>query len=137
MIAPSSLSFVLVPAALRYLDDAVEAVHAAPLRSRRSARGGSRPHAGAKRQRLGRGHQRLSRGYRASLIARSETYQEPGPRGLIRNLKGKPPVTDVFGRKGRRWLAELDLPEDERHTVDGCLREVDFVSEEIATLDWP
>lgn len=54
---------------------------------------------------------------------------------LIRNLKGKPPVTDVFGRKGRRWLAELEVPEDERHTVDGCLREVDFLSEEVATLD--
>ena len=54
---------------------------------------------------------------------------------LIRNLKGRAPVTDVLKRKGRRWLAELELPEDERHTVDGCLREVDFLSEEIATLD--
>jgi len=34
---------------------------------------------------------------------------------LIRNLKGRAPVTDVLKRKGRRWLAELELPEDEPH----------------------
>jgi transposase len=29
---------------------------------------------------------------------------------LARNLKGKPPMSDVCGRKGRRWLAALQLP---------------------------
>ena len=33
---------------------------------------------------------------------------------LTRNLKGRPPMSDVFGRKGRRWLAGLELPADER-----------------------
>lgn len=37
----------------------------------------------------------------------------------MRNLKGRPPMTDVFGKRGRAWLAELELPADERETVDG------------------
>ena len=42
---------------------------------------------------------------------------------LMRNLKGRPPMSDAFGRGGRVWLAELELPADERETVDGsCAR---------------
>jgi transposase len=26
---------------------------------------------------------------------------------LVRNLKGRPPVSDLFGKKGRAWLAGL------------------------------
>jgi transposase len=44
---------------------------------------------------------------------------------LIRRLMGRPPVSEVFGVTGRRWLAKLELPEDERETVDGCLRHID------------
>ena len=54
---------------------------------------------------------------------------------LIRRLKGRPPVTDVFGVRGRRWLAELELPEDERDTIAGCLRHVDFLDAEVTALD--
>ena len=54
---------------------------------------------------------------------------------LIRRLKGRPPVSDVFGARGRRWLAELDLPDDERDTVSACLRHVDFLDAEIAVVD--
>jgi transposase len=32
---------------------------------------------------------------------------------LVRNLKGRPPVSDLFGEKGRAWLAGLELPVDE------------------------
>ena len=39
---------------------------------------------------------------------------------LMRRLIGRPPVSDLFGVKGRRWLAELELPVEERETVDGC-----------------
>jgi hypothetical protein len=42
---------------------------------------------------------------------------------LIRNLKGKPPVSDLFGVRGRRWLAEQVLPADEQETVAACLRQ--------------
>jgi transposase len=54
---------------------------------------------------------------------------------LIRRLQGRPPVTDVFGVRGRRWLSELELPEDERETIAGCLRHVDFLDAEVAALD--
>jgi transposase len=54
---------------------------------------------------------------------------------LARNLKGKPPMSDIFGRKGRQWLAALELSADERETVEGCLREVDFLDSEIAVIE--
>jgi transposase len=54
---------------------------------------------------------------------------------LTRNLKGRPPMTDAFGKAGRRWLAALELPVDERATVEGCLREVDFLDSEIGLIE--
>jgi len=54
---------------------------------------------------------------------------------LQRNLKGRPPMSDVFGREGRTWLARLELPVHERQIVESCLREVDFLSQEIAALE--
>jgi transposase len=54
---------------------------------------------------------------------------------LIRRLQGRPPVTDVFGVRGRRWLSGLELPADERDTIAGCLRHVDFLDAEITALD--
>ena len=42
---------------------------------------------------------------------------------LMRRLKGRPPASDLFGVKGRHWLAGLELPVEERETVDaGCAR---------------
>jgi transposase len=54
---------------------------------------------------------------------------------LVRNLKGRPPVSDVFGKKGRAWLAGLVLPVDERQTVQGCLRQLDFLGGEIDLIN--
>jgi transposase len=54
---------------------------------------------------------------------------------LQRELKGRPPMSDVFGRAGRRWLARLELPAHERQIVASCLREVDFLSHEVAALE--
>src|SRR5437588_7111714 len=54
---------------------------------------------------------------------------------LARNLKGRPPVTDVFGKRGREWLAAIELPADERETVDCCLREVDFLDNEVGLIE--
>jgi hypothetical protein len=45
---------------------------------------------------------------------------------LMRCLKDRPPASDLFGIKGRRWLAEQRLPLAERETVDSTLR-VDLV----------
>jgi hypothetical protein len=54
---------------------------------------------------------------------------------LARNLKGKPPMSEVFGKKERRWLAALELPADESETVACCLREVDFLDSEFALIE--
>ena len=32
---------------------------------------------------------------------------------LVRNLKGRSRMSDLFGKKGRAWLAELELPDDD------------------------
>ena len=45
---------------------------------------------------------------------------------LVRCLKGRPPASDLFGRKGRAWLGELELPAEERETVDAGLRQIAF-----------
>ncbi len=54
---------------------------------------------------------------------------------LARCLIGRPPVSDLFGKRGRVWLSELQLPEEEGQTVDSCLRHIDFLNGEIAELD--
>jgi transposase len=65
---------------------------------------------------------------------------------LMRRLKGKPPVSDLFGVKGRQWLGELELPAEEAETVESALRHIEFLDSEIAavepliareTLGWP
>jgi len=47
---------------------------------------------------------------------------------LARNLCPRRP-RDLFGRRGRRWLDGMKLPEDERLSVSACLRQVDFLDE--------
>jgi len=54
---------------------------------------------------------------------------------LVRNLKGRPPMSDPFGKRGRAWLAGLELPVDEDQTVQGCLRQLDFLGGEIELID--
>src|SRR6266542_1757850 len=54
---------------------------------------------------------------------------------LIRNLKLRPPVTDLFGVQGRNWLSEQGLPDDEREMVEACLRGIDFLDREVAAID--
>jgi transposase len=54
---------------------------------------------------------------------------------LMRCLVGRPPFSDLFGVKGRRWLAELELPEEERESVDSALRQVEFLDTEIAAVE--
>jgi transposase len=54
---------------------------------------------------------------------------------LVRCLKGKPPMSDLFGVKGRRWLAEQRLPPVERETVDSGLRQLDFLDAELEAVE--
>jgi len=44
-------------------------------------------------------------------------------------------MSDAFGVRGRAWLSALELPVDERETVDGCLRQVDFLDREVDALE--
>jgi hypothetical protein len=53
----------------------------------------------------------------------------------VRTLQGRPPVSDVFGKAGRAWLAALDLGLDERETVDAGLRQFDLLQAELAHID--
>ena len=80
----------------------------------------------AMRRRLGRRSQLV----RVKTKAKNEIHA-----ALMRRLIPKPPISDLFGVKGRRWLAEAELPAEERETVDGCLRQLDFCESEIAEIE--
>jgi transposase len=54
---------------------------------------------------------------------------------LMRCLVGRAPFADLFGVKGRRWLADLALPTEERETVDSAMRQVEFLDSEIAEVE--
>ena len=54
---------------------------------------------------------------------------------LQRRLVAKPPFADLFGVTGRRWLADLELPVEERESVDAGLRHIAFMDSEIAAVD--
>ena len=78
--------------------------------------------------------------------SRSRTARTRFTRPLQRRLQAKPPCSDLFGVKGRRWLADLELPLEERESVDAAMRHVEFLDREIAAaekliarqaLSWP
>jgi transposase len=54
---------------------------------------------------------------------------------LQRRLQGKPPCSDLFGIKGRQWLAGLELPPEERESVDAGIRHVEFLDWEIREVE--
>jgi len=54
---------------------------------------------------------------------------------LMRCLVGKPPVSDLFGKNGRRWLKGLELPVEEAETVEACMRHIEFLDAEIAEVE--
>jgi transposase len=54
---------------------------------------------------------------------------------LARRLQSKPPFADLFGVKGRHWLAGLELPVEERESVDAGLRQISFIDTELAAVD--
>ena len=76
---------------------------------------------------------RLAR--RAQLVRQRGRLKNEIHATLYRNLKGAGPASDLFGAAGRRWLGELELPADERETVEGCLRVLDFLDGEVAGLE--
>jgi transposase len=72
---------------------------------------------------------------RTQLVRRRSRLKNEVSAVLMRNLIGKPPVSDLFGKRGRGWLDEVELPEDERDTIDACVRQLDFLADELARLD--
>ena len=54
---------------------------------------------------------------------------------LHRNLIPRCPAADLFGHKGRSWLADQQLPADERAAVAALLRQLDFHAEELRLID--
>src|SRR5215217_714067 len=54
---------------------------------------------------------------------------------LQRRLQGKPPCSDLFGVKGRRWLAGLQLPLEERESLDAGIRHIEFLDSEIGAVE--
>jgi transposase len=68
---------------------------------------------------------------RAALVRQRTRAKNELHAVLARNLKGRPPMSDLFGVRGRAWLEALELPADERETVAGCLRQVDFLDREV------
>jgi transposase len=54
---------------------------------------------------------------------------------LVRRLVGRPPVSDLFGVKGREWLGRLELPLEEAETIAACMRHVEFLDGEIAAAE--
>lgn len=72
---------------------------------------------------------------RAQLLKQRTSAKNQVHATLHRNLVGRPPATDLFGRRGRAWLETVQLPADERETVDGALRQIEFLDREIGRQD--
>lgn len=76
---------------------------------------------------------RISR--RAALVKQHTAAKNEVHAVLIRSLKDRPPVSDLFGVRGRSWLASQLLAPDESETIAGCLRQIDLLDQEIAAMD--
>jgi transposase len=72
---------------------------------------------------------------RAQLVRQRTREKNQVHAVLMRTLSGTPPMSDVFGVRGRAWLCRTTFPADERLTVDGCLRHIDMLDEEIALVE--
>lgn len=72
---------------------------------------------------------------RAQLVRHSSRLKSHVFATLQRNLRVEPPGTDLFGKRGRAWLESLELPWDERQTIEADLRRLDFCLGEQKLLD--
>ena len=72
---------------------------------------------------------------RAHLVRQRTRLKNQVQAILHRNLAPRPPVTDLFGTRGRAWLTRQDLPADEHETITTLLRQLDFHGNELAAVD--
>ena len=85
-------------------------------------------------EQIGALRRRIAR--RAALVRQRTRAKNEVHAVIMRCLLGRPPVSDLFGKKGRAWLAEQrQLPPAEEETVAGCLRQVDFLNAEVVAID--
>jgi transposase len=68
--------------------------------------------------------------HRAGLVRDRTAVRNRVAAVLSRRLV-RPPVSDPFGTRGRAWLRSLELPPDERLTVDAAIRLDDVLSEQV------
>jgi transposase len=74
--------------------------------------------------------------HRRAHIVRQRTRLKNGVHAILHgNLVPRCPAADLFGHKGRAWLAEQDLPADERQAAEALLRQLDFHAEELRLID--
>ena len=67
---------------------------------------------------------------RATLV-RQRTRLKNQVHAVLHQQGLRSPVTDLFGKRGRRWLGEVKLPEQARESVETCGRMIDCYTEEI------
>jgi transposase len=72
---------------------------------------------------------------RAHLVRQRTRLKNQVQAILHRNLVPRCPAADLFGHKGRAWLAAQPLPPDERAAVQALLRQLDFYAGELAEID--
>jgi transposase len=72
---------------------------------------------------------------RRGVVKRRTQVKNEAHAVLHRNLVERPKITDLFGAKGRAWLATVRVADDEQLTLDGALRQLDFLDGELARLD--
>jgi transposase len=76
---------------------------------------------------------RLAR--RSQLVRARTRVKNEVHAALIRRLVARPGFSDLFGVAGRRWLRELELPLEERETIDSGLRQIEFFDCELAEVE--
>ena len=76
---------------------------------------------------------RLSR--RSQLVKARTRAENEIHAALIRRLIAKPKLSDLFGLAGRRWLKALELPIEERETLDSCMRQIEFYESELEAAE--
>jgi transposase len=84
-------------------------------------------------EQIGALRRRIAR--RAALVRQRTRAKNEVHAVFMRCLLGRPPASDLFGIKGRAWLASQAVPPAEEETVAGCLRQIDFLDGEIAIID--
>ena len=67
---------------------------------------------------------------RATLV-RQRTRLKNQVHAVLHQQGLRSPATDLFGKRGRRWLKEVKLPQQARESVEVCRRMIDSYNEEI------